>query len=434
VPELPSAVDEAIAHAMAKLPGDRYATATEFAQDFAYATGENTELGMVVPPVARRPDINSRTTAQVQPAAAPASRKRSPLYMALGALVAAMLVAGLAYGMNGGFGRGVLPTTSGDAEAAASTPESTPTTPAPTPSPSASATISVSPTFIVSTTTTTEAATTETAIADTPTATSAPDVRPTTGVVQPTSVRPITTVPIVPTVRRTTPTRTPARTTTPTEASTTETPDTTVESPTEPPEPTTTETPVPPTDTPEPTPTLPPPTPMPEPQPTDTPAVAACDAPLEGGFGALWRSNPRLQDSLGCPVQAETGGAAAEQVFEGGTMYWWGNTLQIYVLMDGRGWERYTDTYRDGENLPPLTAPPGLYAPERGFGKVWRATPAIENALGWGTTPEIAMTGVLQRFASGTMLYSQSVNGHGKQIYVVLSDGSFGIYPDPTTN
>lgn len=127
LPDLPPAVDAIIARALAKRPEDRYATAFEFAQDFAYATGENTEWGMVVPPTARRPDINTRTTTQVLPAPVHAARKRSPLYVVLGALVACMLLAGIAYGMSGMLGRGVSPTDTTKVEAAESTPDATST-------------------------------------------------------------------------------------------------------------------------------------------------------------------------------------------------------------------------------------------------------------------------------------------------------------------
>jgi uncharacterized protein with LGFP repeats len=161
--------------------------------------------------------------------------------------------------------------------------------------------------------------------------------------------------------------------------------------------------------------------------------LAVCDAPLDGGFGALWRSDQGLQERLGCPIRGETAGAATEQVFENGTMYWWSGNQQIYILAAGGGWSQYPNTYSEGEDLgEPLTPPPGLFPPERGFGKVWRTTPAIERSLGWAKAPEVPLTGVYQRFANGTMLYSWNINEHGPQIYVLLSDGSVGIYPDPS--
>jgi hypothetical protein len=105
---------------------------------------------------------------------------------------------------------------------------------------------------------------------------------------------------------------------------------------------------------------------------------------------------------------------------------------QIYVLANGVGWSQYPNTYREGDDLgDPLSPPPGYFAPVRGFGKVWRTTPAVESSLGWGTTPEAPMTGVYQRFERGTMLYAWNVNGHGRQIYVLFGDGSFDVFPDP---
>lgn len=154
---------------------------------------------------------------------------------------------------------------------------------------------------------------------------------------------------------------------------------------------------------------------------------------MEGGFGTLWTSDTRIQAALGCPLRAEVAGRAAEQVFESGLMYWWKANQQIYVFEGGETgrWSIYPNTYREGEELIALDPPPGLYEPVRGFGKVWRENPSIGNTLGWGTGPEIGLTGVYQRFEHGTMLYSFAVNGHERQIYVLFPNGSYTIYPDP---
>ena len=158
----------------------------------------------------------------------------------------------------------------------------------------------------------------------------------------------------------------------------------------------------------------------------------ACSTLPEGGFGKLWRTNERIQAQLGCPLRAESAGPAAEQIFETGTMYWWDANQQIYVLAGGSSgqWSVYADTWSEGEELKPLSPPPGLYAPVRGFGKVWRNYPAVSDALGWGLQPEVPLTGVYQRFQHGTMLYSWELNDHGRQIYVLFADGSYTTYPD----
>ena len=74
---------------------------------------------------------------------------------------------------------------------------------------------------------------------------------------------------------------------------------------------------------------------------------------------------------------------------------------------------------RAGEGLAPLEPPPGLHAPEQGFGKLWRENDYIQTRLGWARAPEVAMTGVVQPFEHGIMLYSPAGNGHGALIYVL---------------
>lgn len=146
----------------------------------------------------------------------------------------------------------------------------------------------------------------------------------------------------------------------------------------------------------------------------------------------MWNGNASVQAALGCPLDTEAPSVAAEQLFQRGLMYWLGAIQRMYVLTPaGSGaWSTYPNTYQEGEDLQPLDPPPGLYAPERGFGKLWRSNTGVSDALGWGTAPEAPMTGVYQRFEGGTMLYSQAINGHSHRIYVLFADGSFATYKD----
>ena len=117
-------------------------------------------------------------------------------------------------------------------------------------------------------------------------------------------------------------------------------------------------------------------------------------------------------------------------------MYWLAATQRIYVMTPvGAGtWSAYPNTYRDGEQLVPLTVPPGCVDSVRGFGKLWRNQLAVSDALGCAILPEVALSGatpgVYQRFQGGTLLYSWAVNGHGRQIYVLLRSGTYATYPD----
>ncbi|TET51453.1 MAG: hypothetical protein E3J64_06800, partial [Anaerolineales bacterium] len=95
-----------------------------------------------------------------------------------------------------------------------------------------------------------------------------------------------------------------------------------------------------------------------------------------------------------CAAAAAIDSAAAEQLFEHGRMLWLEDATsggdvvpRILVLYDDAPsrYEDYPDTWTDAEpeSDPNLVPPAGLYQPTRGFGKVWRETSAVRDALGW---------------------------------------------------
>jgi serine/threonine-protein kinase len=153
---------------------------------------------------------------------------------------------------------------------------------------------------------------------------------------------------------------------------------------------------------------------------------------LQGGFGRLWNSSAAIQERIGCPIRGEAPGPAAEQVFEGGTMYWWGPTQQIYVLSGGSTgrWSPFPNTWQEGDQQLPLDPPAGYHAPIRGFGTVWRNNAAVQEYLGWGLGPERGLTGVYQSFDGGAMLYSTALNDDEPRIYVLFDDGTYTTYSD----
>jgi len=94
----------------------------------------------------------------------------------------------------------------------------------------------------------------------------------------------------------------------------------------------------------------------------------------------------------GCPRSGALEVSGAYQPFERGFMIWRGDTRQIFVFFNDTGRSLVVpDTWVEGEPLNILSQPPaGLYAPERGFGKVWLNTVEIMNGLGWATGPELS--------------------------------------------
>ncbi|MCS7072533.1 MAG: hypothetical protein NZM00_13585, partial [Anaerolinea sp.] len=120
----------------------------------------------------------------------------------------------------------------------------------------------------------------------------------------------------------------------------------------------------------------------------------------------LTPSRTPLPPAFPTPIQVQI--QVAEQVFENGRMYWLQPTGEIWVLVltgEGRGtWSVYPDTYVDGELLPTVApAPQGLLIPERGFGKLWRESATVRNALGYAITPEFGYISPYEYHAGGTV-------------------------------
>lgn len=151
-------------------------------------------------------------------------------------------------------------------------------------------------------------------------------------------------------------------------------------------------------------------------EPTAIPATAApTNTPLPPGFPT--------------PTVAEI--QVAEQVFENGRMLWVQPVNQIWVLVDEGGnkgpWTIHQDTYEDGEpeSDPELTPPDGLFQPERGFGKLWRETPGIRDALGWAVTPEFGYVSEYSYHPGGTMDNGQFTAGPGYHVLYSLEQQQY---------
>jgi hypothetical protein len=99
----------------------------------------------------------------------------------------------------------------------------------------------------------------------------------------------------------------------------------------------------------------------------------------------------------------------AEQVFERGRMFWIQPLRQIWVMLDdgsGAGkWLVFEDTYQEGEaeSDPSIIPPAGMYQPERGFGKLWRTNQEVNDALGFGLTPEFGYVSNYEYHPGGSL-------------------------------
>ena len=107
-----------------------------------------------------------------------------------------------------------------------------------------------------------------------------------------------------------------------------------------------------------------------------------------------------------CPRYKPSETWASEQPFEHGRMIWLEEihgadyVLRrfILVLYDDGAYDYYEDAWTEEmpESDPTITSPPGLMQPTRGFGKIWRENPSVQDKLGWATASEQGFTTIWQ--------------------------------------
>lgn len=127
----------------------------------------------------------------------------------------------------------------------------------------------------------------------------------------------------------------------------------------------------------------------------------------------------------------ETVVPAAEQHFQGGYMFWRGDTRTIYVFVgdtDTSGaWYEFKDSWVEGEPIPSVGGTPtaGSYVPVRGFGKVWANSEGIRQALGYAVDQETNIDAVWQPFERGYALWTAD-----RVIRFLYDDGRWERYND----
>ncbi|OIO88093.1 MAG: hypothetical protein AUK03_16890 [Anaerolineae bacterium CG2_30_64_16] len=155
------------------------------------------------------------------------------------------------------------------------------------------------------------------------------------------------------------------------------------------------------------------------PTPSRTPTATPCPLAVASWLKTQYSRDSSLRAGLGCPVQASRPATLAVQHFQRGLMLWRKETLQIYVLSDAGRWSVYGDTWDETQPLSGgYTAPPGLFEPKRGFGKVWREKlGGPDAALGWAVEEERGVDGEGQDFARGIAF----TDGQ-REVFVLLND------------
>ena len=170
------------------------------------------------------------------------------------------------------------------------------------------------------------------------------------------------------------------------------------------------------------------------PTPTVTPVLLEnCQIKPDNTFINLWDTQ---RDALGCPTEQKVIiPLMAEELFEGGHLFWRSDTDQVYIVLDRQknGVERFDGAWelvppdRKWDNSNPdgvgMSPPAGMVEPKRGFGWLWRNfLGGPDGALGWALDREYGFEnlGQVQAYERGLIF-----KGSDPKIYVLLEDGTF---------
>lgn len=163
-----------------------------------------------------------------------------------------------------------------------------------------------------------------------------------------------------------------------------------------------------------------------------TPTPGGCLLLPVRGFGKVWHDNAPVRARIGCATRSEdTIDPAAEQHFQGGYMFWKGDTHMIYVFVGDSEksgvWSEFKDTWVEGKTIPQVgpPPPPGTYLPIRGFGKVWAGNDALRQALGYALDQETTIEAVWQPFEHGLAFWIAD-----RSIRFLYEDGRWEHYTD----
>lgn len=149
-----------------------------------------------------------------------------------------------------------------------------------------------------------------------------------------------------------------------------------------------------------------------------------CQTPADERFGEGWRSDPGVNQTMGCPIEAAVDFTGVVQVFERGVMYYQQGGLirAIETTNDGfpnRHWT-VTQTLPPVEDTQGVSAPDGLRVPMFGFGSVWFGVEGVRDTLGFARTDEQQTPLAFQRFEGGSLFLDVA----GGLVYVLLADGT----------
>jgi hypothetical protein len=144
---------------------------------------------------------------------------------------------------------------------------------------------------------------------------------------------------------------------------------------------------------------------------------------VTGALGSVYWANDSVRERLGDPLDVATSSTNQILGFTHGNMYLRGDTNDIYVMVVGGGWDRFTNT---ATTDPPFTAAPDptFWIPGGVFGVLWSSEPSVQESLGYAlSSSATTFTGDFQPFTGGVMLSTPT------DVLIFYSDGSWDFLP-----
>ncbi len=149
---------------------------------------------------------------------------------------------------------------------------------------------------------------------------------------------------------------------------------------------------------------------------TNTPITAPTNTP-GCTRGTLVEFAPVYTSALGCATNDATLAWSAWERFERGAMFWRSDNDRAYAFFNDGGWSPIDEKW-EGQEIPNRgEPPPGLRAPERGFGYAWSRRDDLFQRLGWANDQERGFCAVIQSFERGFILQSSTVEFCQDQLY-----------------
>ncbi|MGC9349995.1 MAG: serine/threonine protein kinase [Anaerolineae bacterium] len=149
--------------------------------------------------------------------------------------------------------------------------------------------------------------------------------------------------------------------------------------------------------------------------PSETSTSAPTVAPTQrcpGVAQSFVRAWKETDGQIGCNTSRPWVTEIAEQLFEGGWMYWRKDIDRIYVVFGNGTWRQYehswttdNDAFSCPDDNTPAQNPP---TPIMGFGEVWCTQSGVRSSLGKATRAEVYYDATLQTFELGHMMETKS--------------------------